>query len=413
MPGVSRDGVERVGPPGRAALVVAAMMSVRVSTALVVAVLAAVGPPPVRSEGRMPPAAPEPELARLRAIVETLASPPFEGRRGPGGEKAADYLVHAFRDLGLEPLFDGEFLQPIPGREPGQVQGRNVGAKLVGSDPALRDEWVILSAHYDHLGVKGGVLYPGADDNASGVAMMLEVARALTQSPERPRRSVMLLGFDLEEIGLFGSRYFADHLPVPQERIALFLTADLIGRSLGDVCEPYVFAIGSEHAPGLRPWLDQAARDRPLTVGLLGTDMVGTRSDYGPFRNRKIPYLFFSTGENPHYHKPTDTADTINYPKLEAISRLICSVVREAASADAVPRWSNAPEYPFSEVAVVRDLFRTLLDHAEELKIGATQNVLMRKTLHNLDSIIARGSITPAERTAMVRVVQIVMISVF
>jgi Peptidase family M28 len=388
------------------------MMAQRLLLAgLIVAELAVLSPA-AALVGDGPAPQPEPELARLRAHVETLASAPFEGRRGPGGRKAAEYLVAAFRNLGLEPLFDGQFLQAIPGLEQGQVQGHNVGAKLVGSDPALRDEWVIVSAHYDHLGIKAGVIYPGADDNASGVAMMLEVARALSEAPEKPRRSVMFIGFDLEEVGLFGSRYFAEHSPVPLDRIALFLTADMIGRSLGGVCEPYVFVIGSEHAPGLRPWIDQAARRQPLSVGLLGTDMVGTRSDYGPFRNRKIPYLFFSTGENPRYHQPNDTAETLNHPKLEAISRLICSIVRQAAWADMVPAWVNEPNYPFSEAVVIRDLLSTLLGHRDQLKIGPAQGLLMRNMLRNLDVIIPRGSITPTERTSMVRVAQLVLISV-
>ncbi len=121
---------------------------------------------------------PRPSESRLRAIVKELASPAYEGRRGAGGVKAGDYLIGQFRQLKLQPLFQGEFVQTVPGKEPGTTIGRNVGAMLRGSDPALRDQWVIVAAHFDHLGVKNGRLYPGADDNASGVAMMLEVARA-------------------------------------------------------------------------------------------------------------------------------------------------------------------------------------------------------------------------------------------
>ena len=164
----------------------------------------------------------------------------------------------------------------------------NVGACLIGADPALRDEWIIVSAHYDHLGVRGGVLYPGADDNASGVAMMLEVARCLVEAPEPPRRSVMFVGFDLEEIGLFGSRYFVEHPPVPLGRVKLFLTADMIGRSLGGVCGAHAFVMGTEHSPGLRPWIEESAAGEPVTLGTLGTDLlVLNRSDYGPFRARR------------------------------------------------------------------------------------------------------------------------------
>jgi hypothetical protein len=362
---------------------------------------------PARADG------PEPEEARLRAEVMTLASRAFGGRSGEGGKKTAEHLVEKFRQLGLEPLFDGRYTQDVPDTEPGRVLGRNVGARLVGSDPALRDEWVILSAHFDHMGVRNGVLYPGADDNASGVAMMLEVARVLTEAAEMPGRSVMFIGFDLEEIGLYGSRYFAEHSPVPLKQVALFITADMIGRSLGDVCDPYVFVMGSEHAPGLRRWIEEAGRRQPVTVGMLGTDLLLLdRSDYGPFRSRQIPYLFFSTGENPSYHTPNDRPETLNYPKLEAISRVIRGVVTRAAAAPEVPKWTSAPDHSISEVRTVRDVLGRILEHRESLNIGATQLFLLNNTVRKLDSIVARGSITPGERTTMVNMARLVILAI-
>ena len=177
--------------------------------------------------------APRPELARLKAHVATLASPEFGGRHGDGARKAEAYLAEEFKSLKLKPLFDGSYAQDVPGKEPGEVVGRNLGGVIEGTDPALKDQYVILSAHYDHLGVRNGVLYPGADDNASSVAMMLEVARSIVEGGEKPKRSVMFVAFDLEEDGLWGSRYFVQHPPVPLDRIALFMTADLLGRSLG------------------------------------------------------------------------------------------------------------------------------------------------------------------------------------
>jgi Peptidase family M28 len=357
--------------------------------------------------------APEPQERRLREEVATLASPAFEGRRGEGGRKAASYLVEAFRALELEPLFDREYTQPVPGTGPGQVLGRNVGARLVGSDPILRDEWIVVSAHFDHLGIMEGVLYPGADDNASGVAMMLEVARSLVQGAERPKRSVMLVGFDLEEIGLYGSRYFVEHPPVPIEKIALFITADMIGRSLGGVCDPYVFVMGTEHAPGLRPWIAESARGRPVTVGLLGTDlMLIARSDYGPFRARKVPYLFFTTGENPRYHSPRDTAETLDYAKLEAISRVILGVVRRASGDGSVPKWNPAPDNPLAEAVTIRDVLKTLLKHRETFEINGPKALMMTNALRQLDQIVARGTITPAERAGMVTMARFVILSV-
>jgi Peptidase family M28 len=354
-----------------------------------------------------------PEQERLRAVVETLASPEFGGRSGPAADKSVSYLIEQFRGLGLSPLFEGDYIQPIPGKEAGTTQGRNVGAILRGSDAKLRDEFVIVAAHFDHLGVRGGKLYPGADDNASGVAMMLEVARSLAKAPSRPRRSMIFAGFDLEEIGLFGSRYFVAHPPVALDKVVLFVTADMIGRSLAGVCDSYVFVLGSENAPGLRPWVAKAAQGRPLSVGLLGADiLVLNRSDYGPFRTRGIPFLFFTTGENPRYHRPEDTADTLNYPKLTSISQMIEQIIATAADAPAVPRWQKNPDNPYEEAVTIRDVLRLFVKNSASLKIGMPQLFLINNTLSTLDGIVQRGSITADERARVLQAARVVLFTV-
>jgi hypothetical protein len=358
-------------------------------------------------------AAPQPERDRLRPIVETLASPEFGGRSGEGGKKTAAYLIAEFQRLGLAPLFGTEYLQEIPEGSSGRVQGRNVGAVLKGTDPQLADEWLVVAAHYDHLGQHGEVLYPGADDNASGVAMMLETARCLTAGPNRPRRSVMFIGFDLEEIGLFGSRYFVAHPPMPIERIRLMLCADMIGRSLAGVCDSHVFVLGSEHAPGLRPWIESARAREPLTLGLLGSDiLILNRSDYGPFRNRSVPYLFFTTGENPRYHSPRDTPDTLDYDKLASISRMIHRIALKAATSDDLPACSESPDHPLAEAITIRDVLRELLKNRENLEIGAASLFLMNNTVQTLDAIVERGVFTQAERARVIQVARVILISV-
>ncbi len=356
---------------------------------------------------------PVPTEARLRAHVELLASPAFAGRRGSGARKTAAYLVDAFQSLNLKPAFGDSYLQDIPGEQPGTFLGRNVGAILEGSDPNLKKEYVLVTAHYDHLGVRDGVLYPGADDNASGTAMMLELARCVASMKQRPRRSLMFVGFDLEEYGLWGSRHFAEHPPIPLQDIKLFLTADMVARSLGGVCKSYLFVMGSEHAPGLRAWINQAAEGLPLTLGVVGSDLLFfDRSDYGPFRERKVPYLFFSTGENPRYHTPRDTPETLDYAHLEAVSKMVEKIVLEAANADSVPSWSPEPDHPFGEAVVLRDVLNLLLEHRDELEMKPLSVALIRAQVKTLNAVIERGTITPSERQGMLRGAQVILYSV-
>ena len=365
---------------------------------------------PHSAKAQQPPA---PEEPRLRKVVADLTAPEFAGRSGAGGQKAAAYLVDRFKSLKLEPLFERDFFQAIPGKEPGTAIGLNVGARLLGSDPVLKNQWVILAAHFDHLGVRDGHLYPGADDNASGVAMMLEVARTIVESPQPPKRSLMLIGFDLEEAGLFGSRYFIVHSPVPLEHVSLFITADMISRALAGVCETNVFVLGTENAPALRPWLDDAARGRKLSVGLLGADLlVLNRSDYGPFRTKSIPFLFFTTGENPRYHTTDDTPETLDYPKFTAISRMIAQVVQKAVDAPEIPHWQSNPDNPFAEAVTIREVLETLSTNSEKLKIGRPQLYLINNTLRSLDEIVKRGKITPDERARMIQACRIVLFTV-
>jgi hypothetical protein len=172
--------------------------------------------------------------------------------------------------------------------------------------------------------------------------------------------------------------------------------------------------MGTEHAPGLRPWILEAAKDRPLEIGLLGSDLlVLNRSDYGPFRSRQVPFLFFSTGENPRYHSPDDTPETLDYPKLTLISRVIHKVAETAASSKEVPRWSSVPDHPLAEAVTIRDVLRQLITHRETLHLGMAQLYLMNNTLKSLDGIIARGKFTPGERVNVVQAARVVLLTIF
>jgi hypothetical protein len=148
-------------------------------------------------------------------------------------------------------------------------------------------------------------------------------------------------------------------------------------------------------------------------VGLLGSDvLVLNRSDYGPFRNREVPYLFFSTGENPRYHSPDDTADTLDYDTAAAVSQVIHRVVVQAAGASRVPRWTSAPDIPLAEAETIRDVMKRLVDRRESLGLGTAQLFLMNNTLRTLEGIIARGTMTAVERNAVIQAVRVVLLTI-
>lgn len=353
----------------------------------------------------------------VRPHVEYLAADDLRGRRGRDAILAAEYLQAHFERLKLLPLFeDGVYFQRIPGppREDGTPTryGQNVGAWLPGSDPELRDEFIIVSAHYDHLGVRGGEIHPGADDNASGTSMLLEVAEEFTQLKVRPKRSLVFIGFDLEEHLLWGSRWFAAHPPWPVEQIKLFTTADMIGRSLGDLPLKTVFVLGSEHGVGLDATLDDVGDPEGFQTARMGIDLIGTRSDYGPFRDRKVPFLFFSTGEHPDYHKPTDVPDRINYDQVAAVSSLIFRVTHTVADSETAPTWNGEIEPQLSEVRSVHRIATSLLK-AGDGQLNNFQLFIVNQAEVTTRQIIERGTVTPAERTSLIRIAQILLLSVF
>jgi hypothetical protein len=342
--------------------------------------------------------------AELQAHVYRLASPEFRGRRGPGAARAAQHIADTFKRIGLAPAFGESYFQDIPwllaNKTDGRANfvGRNVAAILPGSDPVLKDEWIVLSAHYDHLGQADDTLFPGADDNASGVAMLIEVAEAFVLQKHKTKRTIVFVSFDLEEQGLQGSAYFAAHPPRPFGQLKAFLTADLIGRSMANVMTEYVYVLGSEVSPQLRRAVTDAKPDG-LTVSRLGADLVGTRSDYGPFRDRKVPFLFFTTGVHPDYHKPTDLPDRVDYAKLARVSKWIHDLTERLADADVPPAWASETAPDLGEAQSVLVLLSRVLERPETVKLTAEQRAGVQSARDRLSVIVARGSMTAEERT--------------
>jgi len=266
----------------------------------------------------------------LMRVVGTLSGPSFEGRRSgtPGNLLARQFVRDTFQRMGLAPAVPG-FLQlftftPTPrnGRGRGTeipltpVDGANVLAVESGRRSGART--IVVSAHYDHLGVVNGVTYPGADDNASGIAALLAVARYLHAHP--PAHTVIFAAFDAEEPGLQGARAFVKTPPVPMSDIALDINFDMISRN--DRNE--IYAAGTFQNPQLQPIVADVQQRSAVKVRF-GHDQPGTRgsdsddwtlqSDHGVFHQAGVPFIYFGVEDHPDYHKPTDTADKID-PKF-------------------------------------------------------------------------------------------------
>lgn len=346
-----------------------------------------------------------------------LASPEREGRDDWGKVEAREYIIALFKESGLHPLFDGSYLQAVPefghaGDAP-PVVGQNIGGYVRGTDPELRDEWIIVNAHYDHLGIRRGRIYPGADDNASGLAMLIEVARQVSRNPTR--RSIAFVSFDLEEKLLWGSRWFVAHPPMPLEQMKCCLTADMIGRSLGGLDFPVVFALGAEHSEQVKAALDAVAPTPPLEVARLGIEIVGIRSDYGPFYYKRIPFLFFSTGEHPDYHTPRDTFERLDIPKVANVSTLMLGITQELGNLAQPITWNALPPPDLEEVQAVARVTQLLLnaDEQGEFSLSNVQRFLISQVNSKTNYMLRIQKISPEERKWLVRATQVILYSTF
>ncbi|HTM18999.1 MAG TPA: M20/M25/M40 family metallo-hydrolase [Kofleriaceae bacterium] len=266
--------------------------------------------------------------AALAADVAWLCAPARAGRGAhqPGGHATADWVAGVFRELGLDVV-----RQPI-GAMPG---AENVIGILRGDARA-----VLVSAHYDHLGRDDdGTVYPGADDNASGVAVLLAIARDLARGA-RPRHTVLLVAFGAEEEGLLGSGEYIVHPAWPLERTAAVINFDMVGRNFFEAGadQPGAAAIiGSETVDGGRAAVQTAADAAGLKViaapaALLDVLGYANRTDDWWFRRRSVPAIHFSTGMHDDYHLPSDTPDRLVPEQMSRIARAAAGLARWLAN---------------------------------------------------------------------------------
>ena len=257
----------------------------------------------------------------MRDLIERLCSPECAGRR-PGtreGRAARAVVLNALRKAGLDP-----FEQRVDG-----CGGANVLATIRGDV----DRYVLVGAHFDHLGRVGDDIYWGADDNAAAVAVLVEVARSICR--ERSGRGVIIAAFDGEEAPHFvsGSTEF---VRTNRDPIDFMVCMDLVGHRFGSELVPdevgdSLFALGTERSAGTYDLVTSLKRAEPgLIVRPADAEIVPPLSDYLAFWEQRIPFLFLSAGRSRVYHTPDDTPDKLAYPKIAATARWLTRFVRAA-----------------------------------------------------------------------------------
>jgi hypothetical protein len=292
-----------------------------------------------------PAGPPHADSTAILRDIAYLASDALEGRLTgtPGNDSAAAYLARRYKSLGLIAPFPG-YLQPFDARSAedahaGRTEPRrsqNVVAVLRGRDAVLREEYIVVGAHFDHLGRSPAfaqdpdakdAIRNGADDNASGTAAVLELARLFAKNP--PKRSIIFANFTGEELGLLGSQYFVEHPPVPIGRIVGMLNFDMVGRLKNDKLTVY----GTATASQFKALLDSAnAASSNGSFQLSGIGDGFGPSDQTSFYAKDIPVLHFFTDQHEDYHRATDDVEKINSSGEARVVDLAHKVARSIAN---------------------------------------------------------------------------------
>lgn len=280
----------------------------------------------------------------LRRHVEALCDPEMDGRRAgtPGERRAADYLYAALQDAGVLMLTDSlgqDFRIASGGTE---IASQNIVGIVEGSDPELREEYIVVGARYDHLGthtmqIDGEPvvqLYPGADCNASGVAVLIELARMVAEYKGLFRRSVLFVGFGAGEQGMAGAWYFVNRAFEQIRNVKAMVDLDCIGRS-GDGHPLMLFS--RLQRIDLDYILDKT-REEPVVTAPVLSQGVLPPSDYLPFYEREIPVFLFTTGTAREHRTIRDTPRLLDYEGMAASCNYLYAFLRVTASLDEISR---------------------------------------------------------------------------
>ena len=276
---------------------------------------------------------------RLTRHVYTLAGDSLRGRAAGSEDaaKAAAYIVGQFEEIGIQPYFEEGWYQPF-------VKNcntyKNVVGIIPGNDPVLKDEYIIIGAHYDHLGVSDGQIYNGADDNASGTATIIEVARILKSQQSNLRRSVIVAAFDAEEEGLWGSNYLSGQLDL--SKVKLMMSIDMVGwLEKGKTLRLQGAATIKDGKRLLREEAEKMNID--IKPKDFETSILGATDTQG-FAKKGVATLYVTTGLKSPYHKPEDDPELIDYKGLDRVTDYMADLtMRCATDEDFAPSGKISP----------------------------------------------------------------------
>lgn len=284
----------------------------------------------------------------LKKNLIKIASEEFNGRETgkPGQKNASHYIANYYKSLGIiSPMKDGNYFQDVPKEffnKNAQNSSENILAYIEGD--TYPEEVIVVSAHYDHLGNVDGQIYYGADDDASGTVAVMEIARLFHLAKKEgkgPKRSILFLHVTGEEIGLFGSKYYTSHPIFPLDKTVANLNIDMIGRvdEKHNKNPDYVYLIGSDKLSQDLHQLSELVNQSTVKLELDYTfnsekdpNRFYYRSDHYNFAKNNIPVIFYFNGTHEDYHKPSDTADKINYDMLAKRTNLIFYTAWEIAN---------------------------------------------------------------------------------
>jgi len=269
---------------------------------------------------------------RLKTHVYTLAADSLMGRSAGSvyAEKAAAYIEKQWKEIGLTPLVGESYLMPF------EYRYNNLAAIVEGNDPHLKDEYIVVGAHYDHLGSRTGkngetIIYNGADDNASGTATLIELGRKLKAIQPTLARSVILIAFDAEEIGLYGSNEFANNPPFPINDVKLMLSVDMVGwyQTSGYL----KFSGYGTIKNGKQLLLESTIRPEGLNLKTQNFEKsIFSATDTYGFAMQGVPTLAVTTGSKSPYHKPEDVAELIDYDGMALITEYLAMFIQTVST---------------------------------------------------------------------------------